>query len=169
MILSCKESYTRSQTDTTNRQWWETSSYNFTFESFTKSTQTPEYLASAFLCNYERPASFDTENTRRSQARTWYNTLTSSADVIEKAVSWARQIAADDSHGYTQGNRWGPDYDCSSLLITAWQNAGVPVKDGGATYTGNMKNVFLANGFTDVTSQVNLSTGSGASIWRCPS
>lgn len=79
----------------------------------------------------------------------------------EKAVTWAIKIANDPAHGYDQDNRWGPDYDCSSLVISAWQQAGVPVKTKGATYTGNMKSVFLSCGFKDVTSKVNLSTGSG--------
>ena len=79
----------------------------------------------------------------------------------EKAVTWAIEIANDPAHGYDQDNRWGPDYDCSSLVISAWQQAGVPVKTKGATYTGNMKSVFLSCGFKDVTSKVNLSTGSG--------
>ncbi len=35
------------------------------------------------------------------------------------------------------------------------------VKTAGATFTGNMYNVFLKNGFIDVTSQVNISDGSG--------
>ena len=47
---------------------------------------------------------------------------------IEKAVTWALQIAQDSSHGYDQIHRWGPDYDCSAFLITAWQRAGVSVK-----------------------------------------
>ena len=55
----------------------------------------------------------------------------------------------------------GTDYDCSSLIISAWQQAGVPVKTKGAAYTGNMKSTFLACGFTDVTSRVNLQTGNG--------
>lgn len=46
----------------------------------------------------------------------------------EKAVTWAIEIANDPAHGYDQDNRWGPDYDCSSLVISAWQQAGVPVK-----------------------------------------
>lgn len=69
---------------------------------------------------------------------------------IDKAVEWAVNIANDNSHGYDQANRWGPDYDCSSLVISAWQYAGVPVKDKGATYTGNMKKAFLACGFVEV-------------------
>ena len=80
---------------------------------------------------------------------------------VELATSFMEAIAADNSHGYSQTNRWGPDYDCSSLVITAWDQAGVPVKSRGATYTGNMKPVFLACGFQDVTSQVNRSSGAG--------
>ena len=82
-------------------------------------------------------------------------------NTTEKAVAWAVGIANDNSHGYSQANRWGPDYDCSSLVISAWQQAGVPVKDKGATFTGNMYNVFIGCGFTDVTASVNLATGEG--------
>lgn len=80
---------------------------------------------------------------------------------IEKAVTWAMQVAQDQAHGYDQAHRWGPDYDCSSLLISAWQQAGVRVKDAGATYTGNMLQAFLRCGFEDVTADVNLTTGAG--------
>lgn len=81
----------------------------------------------------------------------------------EKAIRQMETWAKDDSHGYDQDYRWGEkgDYDCSSAVIQAWQNAGVPVKSGGATYTGDMKNVFLKNGFVEVTSKVNVATGSG--------
>lgn len=81
----------------------------------------------------------------------------------EKAIRQMETWAKDDSRGYDQDHRWGEkgDYDCSSAVIQAWQNAGVPVKSGGATYTGDMKNVFLKNGFVDVTSKVNVATGAG--------
>ena len=81
--------------------------------------------------------------------------------VIDNAVQWATDIANDDSHWYSQDVRWGPHYDCSSFVITAYQNAGVPVKDNGATYTGDMYNVFISCGFKDVTSSCNLSNGAG--------
>ena len=84
--------------------------------------------------------------------------------VISKAVSWAVSIANDDTHGYDQTSRWGPDYDCSSLVITAWENAGVPVKTNGASYTGNMVNVFKSCGFVDVTNGVTLSSGAGLKV-----
>lgn len=81
--------------------------------------------------------------------------------VIESAVNWAVKIADDNSHGYDQSSRWGVDYDCSSLVISAFEQAGVKVKTGGATYTGNMRSVFLKYGFQDVTNQITLSSGAG--------
>ena len=81
---------------------------------------------------------------------------------VEKSISFMEQIAIDNSHGYSQDSRWGtPDYDCSSLVIQSWEQAGVPVKSAGATYTGNMYNIFLKNGFVDVTKSVNLTNGDG--------
>ena len=81
---------------------------------------------------------------------------------IENYTQQAVNIANDNKHGYSQYKRWGnPDYDCSSLVITVVQNAGIPVKTNGATYTGNMYHAFLKSGFEDVTSTVNLTTGQG--------
>ncbi|MDO4338244.1 MAG: peptidoglycan-binding protein [Eubacteriales bacterium] len=79
----------------------------------------------------------------------------------EKATQWMIDLANDDSHGYDQINRWGPNYDCSSAVISAWEYAGVPVKTNGATYTGNMKSVFLKCGFSEVISSVDITTGAG--------
>ena len=80
-----------------------------------------------------------------------------------KAIKQMETWAKDDSHGYDQDYRRGEegDFDCSSAVIQAWQNAGVPVKASGATYTGDMKNVFLKNGFKDVTAYVNREKGVG--------
>ena len=63
----------------------------------------------------------------------------------ERAVSQMEAWARDNSHGYDQQYRWGErgDYDCSAAVIDAWQRAGVPVRSAGATYTGNMHDVFL--------------------------
>lgn len=82
--------------------------------------------------------------------------------VVAKALEWAYKTANDDSIGYSMnGNlRWGQDYyDCSSFVITAYRYAGLSLE--GATYTGNMYETFLAEGFEDVTSEVNLATGDG--------
>lgn len=85
---------------------------------------------------------------------------------VSKAVDYMKKIAADPKHGYSQLSRWGnpdtwSDYDCSSLVISAYEAAGIKVKTAGATYTGNMYSVFKACGFKDVTSKINLSSGSG--------
>ena len=55
-------------------QWSPTPDYNFSFETFKTSTETPEYLASAFLYNFEKPKHpEDTINARQNQARKWYD------------------------------------------------------------------------------------------------
>ena len=64
---------------------------------------------------------------------------------IEKALQWAVNIANDNSHGYSQSNRWGPDYDCSSFVISALKAAGIDT--GNATYTRNMRSNLTAHGF----------------------
>ena len=82
--------------------------------------------------------------------------------VVDRAISWAVGIANSNAHGYDQSKRWGPNYDCSSLIITAYENAGVPVKSqGGASYTGNMYKAFLRCGFKNVTGSVSRVTGKG--------
>lgn len=81
--------------------------------------------------------------------------------VVESAISWMERTAADDSHGYSQIYRWGPDYDCSSSVITAWQTNGVPLKTKGASWTGNLRQTALRCGFKDVSAEVNLATGAG--------
>lgn len=70
--------------------------------------------------------------------------------IIDSAIAWAVGIAGDDSHGYDQDDRWSPDYDCSSLLIEAYEQAGCPVKTNGASYTGNMESVFVETGFESI-------------------
>ena len=80
---------------------------------------------------------------------------------IEAAAAWMEQLAADSTHGYDQSARWGPDYDCSSAVLSAYEAAGVAVKTNGATYTGNMYSVFLACGFEDITASVDLIYGTG--------
>ena len=78
--------------------------------------------------------------------------------VVEKATRFMEETAANDEHGYDQQYRWNErgDYDCSSLVISAYKHAGVPLQ---STYTGNMKADFLSHGFVNVTSKVNLKTG----------
>lgn len=81
---------------------------------------------------------------------------------VEGAVRWAINIANDNSHGYDQRNRWGnPDYDCSALVISAFQQAGIPLKSAGANYTGNIYDAARSIGFADVTGGVNRANADG--------
>ena len=65
---------------------------------------------------------------------------------IETYIAYMMELVTNPKHGYDQIHRWGEDYDCSSAIITAVQTV-IPVKDAGATYTGNMKSVFTKCGF----------------------
>ena len=54
--------------------------------------------------------------------------LSNAAGTTTSWVEWAKNIAADDSHGYSQPRRTGnPDYDCSSLVYYALKQAGLDV------------------------------------------
>lgn len=70
--------------------------------------------------------------------------------IIDKVVDLAIEYSNDKKHGYSQYNRWGPDYDCSSFLITIWTECGVNVKAAGATNTWNMISPFKKCGFKQV-------------------
>ena len=71
-----------------------------------------------------------------------------SGNANKAALAWAVDIANDDRYGYSQSTRWGnPNYDCSSLVISAYENAGIPVHSKyGANTTYNMKKAFLESG-----------------------
>ena len=81
--------------------------------------------------------------------------------LIDRAVSWAVGIAADNSHGYNNsGNGWGPDeYNCIGLVMRAYKAAG---NDPGVCNIDQMPEYLKSAGFEDVTSKVNLKTGKGA-------
>ena len=81
--------------------------------------------------------------------------------IPEKALQLALDIAADQSHGYSQQNRWGPDFDCSSLAIYCYEMVGAGLKSAGAVYTGDLRQRALECGFKDVSGSVNFNTGSG--------
>lgn len=80
---------------------------------------------------------------------------------VEQYTRWMEDLANNNYHGYAWGG-WGPqDYDCGHAIITAVERAGIPVKSRGASYTGNMREVFIACGFKDITNGINLATGEG--------
>lgn len=64
---------------------------------------------------------------------------------IETGVAWAEQIAADDRHGYSQSQRNGPDYDCSSLIGTALSKARFDVSKYSTTR--NLESQLIKCGF----------------------
>jgi len=135
---------------------WQDGRNGYTYANFSGGNYTPSQSASAFCWCWERPnASEANESYRQSQAESFYTQYKGTggdedAKKIENAATWLINIANDNSHGYDQNNRWSPDYDCSSFVISGFEQAGIPLKTNGASYTGNMKSVCLSTGFTVV-------------------
>lgn len=67
---------------------------------------------------------------------------------INEAVEYALEIAEDETHGYDQTHRNGPDYDCSSFLATCLNKAGFPVSK--SSWTGNIRKQLLNCGFKSI-------------------
>ena len=66
---------------------------------------------------------------------------------IMKAVKFMVDTANDNTHGYDQTHRNGPDYDCSSLVGTALHEAGFNVSP--YSWTGNLEKQLRSEGFVD--------------------
>ena len=66
---------------------------------------------------------------------------------IMKAVQFMVDTANDNTHGYDQKHRNGPDYDCSSIVGTALHEAGFNVSP--YSYTGNLEAQLRKTGFVD--------------------
>ncbi len=81
---------------------------------------------------------------------------------MERAISWAINIADDNSHGYCQAHRTGPDYDCSSLVAYALRNAGI--YNGEIFTTSTMPSILPKNNFTYIKGTANLQRGD--ILWR---
>lgn len=67
-------------------------------------------------------------------------------------VKELERFAENNQHGYSQkppSGRWGPDFDCSSLIYQAAANAGYPVGTGSdkVRFTGTMLKDFKDAGF----------------------
>lgn len=151
------------------------------WESYIHNDLSPEDAAWLFMSNYERPnynAAMSSLNARRNYARRWYDMFKNGAGsssyqqrIACVAADWAVGIANNEieflghkDHGYDQGQRWGErgDFDCSSLVIQSYIEAGMNINTSLCYYTGNMYSYFVNTlGFQDVTSQVNRITGSG--------
>lgn len=102
----------------------------------------------------------------QAQYGTTCGSTTSSSNTTTSWVEWAKNIAADDSHGYSQPRRNGnPDYDCSSLVYYALKQAGLDV-GSSAFSTANEGTVLEKAGFErhDWTKVSDLQ--SGDIVWR---
>lgn len=64
---------------------------------------------------------------------------------LEKMVQQMEQWCNDDSHGYSQYHRYGPDYDCSSAVIEALKRAGWDM--GGALTTDHIRAPLVKQGW----------------------
>lgn len=64
---------------------------------------------------------------------------------LEKMVQQMEQWCNDDSHGYSQYHRYGPDYDCSSAVIEALKRAGWEM--GGALTTDHIRAPLVRQGW----------------------
>lgn len=110
------------------QQFYPSDRFSETFKEFIKSEESPEYLASCFMCNYERPGD-PHEEERRTYARKWFDTLegggTSSSfeprltdDGIEGEYYW---YEGNPFHlaGYSMPNcttyAWGRFWEISDL------------------------------------------------------
>jgi len=81
---------------------------------------------------------------------------------LEQATQLFESLCNDDAHGYSQIDRWGEysDFDCSSAIIYAFQQAGYPVYGGRHEgYTGSMADAFAAIGFAVLPADVDLIRG----------
>lgn len=67
---------------------------------------------------------------------------------IIMAVNEAMRIADDDTHGYDQARRNGPNYDCSSSVSTCLNRAGFDISPN--SWTGNMYAQLKKCGFTEI-------------------
>jgi len=69
---------------------------------------------------------------------------TATAEIIEKAVQWCIKIANDEDgqiHHYSQANRTGPDYDCTSFVCAGLQAAGLDIPYlGGSSFDSDILN-----------------------------
>lgn len=103
--------------------WIPTSNYNLTFSEFKKSTQSPEWLAQAYLLNFERPA-VQYQPARSTHSRYWYNQLrgvggsTVTGD-IDAMIKWFEDRLGKVRYSMSY-LRVGPYYyDCSSAVFSA--------------------------------------------------
>lgn len=67
---------------------------------------------------------------------------------IENMVSFMENIASDDTHGYSQARRYGPDFDCSSLVSFALIYGGFNIVYSSTTR--DLLKQLINNGWTTI-------------------
>ena len=134
-----------------------------------QSTSDPYEAGSMFGHYWERYGVAAEDDTRGKLAETYYGKMSGSGGTAY--MQWALEIAADDSHGYSQINRNGnPDYDCSSLVYYSLYNTGWPIASicPYAFSTGSMTDVLTQLGFQKITfpNRDYSSLVAGDILWR---
>lgn len=66
-------------------------------------------------------------------------------EMLEEAVQYMEHIAACPEHGYSQSDRLGTDFDCSSLISRGLNHAGFDIKPNNTTRT--LKEALMRIGF----------------------
>lgn len=96
----------------------------------------------------------------------------SNSPKVEKFIQIMVALCNDNSHGYSQANRWGPDFDCSSSIIYSLRMAGFSIN---ANSTHDLGAALQSAGWVrvsspqrgdimlDPSSHVELSLGGGTS------
>lgn len=63
------------------------------------------------------------------------------SETIEKALQWCIQTANEPGHGYSQDDREGPNYDCTSFVCAGLQAAGLDIPFlGGPSFDDDILN-----------------------------
>lgn len=75
-----------------NIQYYPTDNYPLTASEFKTSKESPEFLAGAWMENYERPWSYQTEWYRKERARYWYDYLESKDQPSEEVPDEKRKV-----------------------------------------------------------------------------
>ena len=95
-----------------------------------------------------------------------YLLICKDADLAERALEYAIQIANDNNYGYSQGKTarlsglksilanggvvqgGSGSFDCATFVLACYYLAGLPIKTNG--YTGNLRETLEASGMFDV-------------------
>ena len=129
-------------------QYYPTESYPISASQFMTSNLSPEDLASAFLYNYERPASYASNQTRRSQARAWYNYLITNVAYIPRLDYTGTDTLPyytiyNPYWTYDSDNEWIGMNNCTAYAFGRWNelaqvtayNTNWPTGDGEQWYS----------------------------------